>query len=146
MPYQRVFWEDRVLDVNNNVLVEGTPVNEINLNNSEEGTSAAAIELDVLTQHMLQNNRHLSDLAGEVGEVILTNTETYPFNNSFATVSFLIPRNTLNYRVLVEIVSSVGEVGEVIISAKQLNGMGIEFTGSGSSATIKYYIFGGVQQ
>lgn len=101
---------------------------------------------EVIGQQVLQNKRILADLEGEIGQTTLTNSQEYPFNNSGTTVNLLKARDTLNYRVEVEVVSSVGIVGDVIVYDKQLNGFKIRHTGSATTVVVKYYVQGGMYQ
>lgn len=80
------------------------------------------------------------------GTVSLTNTLAFPFNNSKTTVSLSPVRENTNYIVLTEITAAVGNVGEVEISDKATNGFAIAYTGSASSATIRYIVLGGYQE
>lgn len=77
------------------------------------------------------------------GTVSLTNSEAFPFNNSQTTVSLPQARETTNYIVLTEVTAFSGNVGEVAISDKLVNGFKIGYNGSASSATIKYTVVGG---
>ncbi len=77
------------------------------------------------------------------GTVTLVNTKQYPFNNSEKTVALSASRNNQNYMVYTEILSSDGEVGDIAISGKAVNGFKLAFTGSASQAVIKYCVVGG---
>lgn len=83
------------------------------------------------------------ELIGEVGTVTLNNSETFPFNNSMVAVSLAKPRTTQNYIVIVDVLAAVGNVGEIVITDKLINGFKIGFTGSASSVTVKYKVIGG---
>jgi len=144
--YTKTQWQDHIIDASGNVIQQGTPVNANNLNNIENGIFEDRETLFVLTQQMMQHKRLLADLEGEVGQVTLTNTQAYPFNNSKITVALQKARDTLNYTVQTEIVSAVGFPGDIKISDKQLNGFKIEFTGSATSVTVKYIVRGGMYQ
>jgi len=95
---------------------------------------------------VLQHKRTLSDLEGEIGEITLTNSQAYPFNNSIQTVALIKLRDTMNYRVLTEVLTAQGIVGDIKITDKLLNGFKIEFTGSATSVTVKYFVQGGMYQ
>lgn len=144
-PYNRTYWKDHVVD-GQTVIQQGTPQSATNFNNIEEGIFGGGAELDVLGQQMLQHKRLLSDLEGEIGQVTLTNNQVYPFNNSVQAVALAKSRDTLNYRVLTEVLAAQGMVGEVRITDKALNGFKIQFAGSATSATIKYFVQGGMYQ
>lgn len=147
MSYTRIIWQDHVVDQQTgDVIQQGTPQSAKNFNNIEEGTLAANELGAVLAQQVAHNTRILADFEGEIGEVVLTNTQEYPFNDSAKTVALAKPRDTLNYRVSVEIVSANGITGDIKIYDKQVNGFKITFTGSAKSATIKYYVQGGMYQ
>ncbi|MDQ7790231.1 MAG: hypothetical protein U1D96_05460 [Eubacteriales bacterium] len=144
-PYNRTYWKDHVTD-GATVIQQGTPQSATNFNNIEEGVFAGGVELDILGQQLLQHLRLLSDLDGMIGEITLTNSQIYPFNNSIQTVALAKPRDTLNYRVLTEVLSAQGMAGAIRITDKALNGFKIQFTGSATSVTIKYFVQGGMYQ
>lgn len=143
---ERLIWVDHVVDEQGNIVQQGTPLSARNLNRIEDNTWEIHEISAVLTQQVMQHKRLLADLEGEVGQVTLTNTQAYPFNNSKVTVALQKARDTLNYTVQTEIVSAVGFPGDIKISDKQLNGFKIEFTGSATSVTVKYIVRGGMYQ
>lgn len=80
----------------------------------------------------------------EKGSVTLTNSETFPFNNSQKSVSLAAERATKDYIVtIVSATASTGNVGEVIVSDKLVNGFKLAFTGSAASVTVEYMVTGG---
>jgi hypothetical protein len=96
-------------------------------------------------------NNAAANNAKLIMSVTLTNTEAEPlwFNNS--SIAVALPtgqnRNNLDYTVQWETVSvSGGDLGEVQVSAKQLNGFTIAYTGTATSVTLKLYIQGGLWQ
>ena len=145
-PYNIIKWQDEVMDQNENILQEGTLHDEVNMNRMEEGIYESSLMAYMLTQRDIQQKRVLADLEGEVGEVPLLNTEIFPFNNSIKTVALKKTRDTTDYRIHTEVVSADGNVGDILITDKQLNGFKIAFTGSATNVTIKYYIQGGMYQ
>jgi hypothetical protein len=128
------------------VIQEGTPQSATNFNNIETGIFANDSLGALVVQEVMQHKRALTDLEGESRQVTLTNNQQYPFNNSVQTVSLTKPRDTLNYTVATEVVSSNGFVGRVEVYDKQLNGFKIRYTGSATSATIKCIVQGGMYQ
>jgi hypothetical protein len=82
-------------------------------------------------------------------QVTLTNTDTEPswFNNSARAINFPTGanRNNLNYSVQWELASeSGGDVGDVLVTGKQLNGFTIAYTGGAKSVALTLYIQGGL--
>ena len=75
--------------------------------------------------------------------VELKNTASYPFNNSAKTVSLAITRDNTDYTVDVDIQAHAGNVGEIQIYDKQLNGFKVKYDGSAESATLILRIKGG---
>lgn len=146
MAYDMTKWIDHIVDEDDNIVQQGTPISAHNLNHLEEAVFTNTAINKVLEQELKQHKRLLSDLEGEVGEINLTNSLQYPFNDSAATVALEKARDTLNYRVDVEVVSSVGTVGDISVYDKQLNGFKIKFSSSATSATIKYIVQGGMYQ
>ncbi len=146
-PYNMKQWKDHIVDeATQEVIQEGTPVSASNMNNMETGILGNDGLASVLIQQSMQYKRNIADLEGELREISLTNTQEYPFNNSEITVALLKERDTLNYRVLTEVVSSNGIVGDIIVYDKAKNGFKIKYTGSAASATIKCFIQGGMFQ
>lgn len=144
---ERLIWVDHVVDEQGNIVQQGTPLSARNLNRIEDNTWEIHEISAVLTQQVMQHKRLLADLEGEVGQVTLTNTQAYPFNNSKVTVALQKARDTLNYTVQTEIISASGGFpGDIKISDRQLNGFKIEFTGSATSVTVKYIVRGGMYQ
>ena len=80
----------------------------------------------------------------EAGTVTLTNDQAFPFNSSQVTVPLVTERANQNYIVDYEVTASVGNVGDIIVSAKLVNGFKIEHTGSATSVTVKYQVLGGM--
>lgn len=151
--YKPTEWEDRVLDQDTgDVLVDGTPVNEVNLNNIETGTHDSHTALAVFIQYFMQFDRWVrqkvadftAEFLNEIQTVTLTNSLTFPFNDSVYTVSLATPRKTLNYDVSWEVTAADGNVGDIVVSDKQLNGFKIAFDGSATSVTLKIRIKGGM--
>jgi D-serine deaminase-like pyridoxal phosphate-dependent protein len=81
----------------------------------------------------------------EKGSVVLVNTKQYPFNDSVATVALKAERADRDYFVFTEVLSAAGEVGDVIVSAKAVNGFKLAYTGSAERAEIGYQVTGGGQ-
>jgi len=145
-PYDIIRWQDEVIDQNGDIMQEGTLHDEVNMNRMEGGILESHLLATMLLQQGIQQKQILADLEGEIGQVALTNSETFPFNNSIKTIALQKQRDNLNYRVITEVISADGEVGNVIVTDKQLNGFKIAFTGSAKNVTIKYYVQGGMYQ
>jgi hypothetical protein len=85
----------------------------------------------------------LRALIPEVGSVSLSNTKQYPFNDSEVIVALSAARASDSYTVQTELLSSDGEAGDVVVSGKALNGFKLAYTGSATSADIRYSVTGG---
>ena len=96
-----------------------------------------------LLEEVVNHQRKIKDLDGQVIDVTLTNTLDYPFNNSKKTIA-INPKDTLEYRVYVEIQGNIANVGDVIITDKQVNGFKIAYTGSAKSVKIRCFVTGGM--
>ena len=79
----------------------------------------------------------------ETGFVTLVNTKQYPFNDSAATVAIYPEQNCTDYVVLTELVESEGEVGDIQVCNKAVNGFCIAFSGSARRAGVRYIILPG---
>ena len=80
----------------------------------------------------------------ESGQTTLTNTKKFPFNDSQKSVALAKTQADINYTVTPEIVSAVGNPGEIVVSDKQVNGFKLAHTGSATSVVVKYIVIGGV--
>jgi hypothetical protein len=150
--YNITQWKDHIVDQNGNVIQQGTNESALNFNNNEGGTLDNQIAVAILLQHQMQREAevdgNISDLsretAAETGTVSLNNTQSYPFNNSKATVPLKTTRQTLNYTVEVLQTSCKGGLsGEIVVSEKTYNGFKVEFTGSATQVTLVYIVKGG---
>lgn len=144
--YDIIRWQDEVIDQHGNILQEGTLHDEVNMNRMEDGILENNLMATMMMQQTMNQKRILGDLEGEIGEITLTNSDAFPFNNSIKTIALAKPRDNMDYRITAEVVSTNGNVGHVRVSDKQLNGFKIEFTGSATSITVKYYVQGGMYQ
>jgi len=144
---ERLIWVDHVVDEQGNIVQQGTPLSARNLNRIEDNTFEVHEMCAVLTQQVRQHQRLIADQEGEVQVINLTNTQSYPFNNSLKTVSLTKTRDTLNYRVFVEVQSVTGGfLGDIIIKDKALNGFKIGYDGSAAAVTLKIWVIGGMYQ
>lgn len=82
----------------------------------------------------------------QTGTKTLTNTLAFPFNNSKSTVALNPTKENTNYVVLPEVTAFQGNVGEIVISDKAVNGFAIAYTGSASTVTVKYTVLGGYEE
>lgn len=140
--YKRTKWLDEVKDADTGELIQkGTDQSAGNFNNMENGISdnntAAALLLIAAGQIIAEQT---------VEEIVvqLTNSTSYPFNNSVKTVSMATTRTNTSYSVEAEVVEHDGEVGHIFVTDKLLNGFKVRYDGSAASATIKLIIKGGM--
>lgn len=132
------------IPVEGEVLQEGTPQSAANFNHMEFGILEAHAMAGLLVIAAIHARQKLDDLAGEVIEVTLTNSDVYPFNDSQKTVALPTSRNSANYTVEPEIVSVAGGfVNGVEITDKLVNGFKVAFTGSASEVKLKLFVKGG---
>lgn len=168
--YRQTEWQDRVTEyedryretenpdgtfthtpVEGEIIQIGTPQNQTNFNNMENGIQDATLAAQILGWGNLHQQRRNdvveADALGEYHEVTLTNTQGFPFNSSVdspTTVALTTTRHSLFYTVDTEVKEHIGLVGDIIISGKALNGFKIAYTGSGSSVTLAVRIKGGM--
>lgn len=145
--YNQTHWLDKVVDPDTQEVIQpGTPQSAGNFNNMENGIQDASV---ALAQMMIANREmeHQLEKEAEVEEhtITLTNNQAYPFNNSKTTVNLTKVRANKTYLVDVEITAhSGGEVGDIKITDKLLNGFKVEFDGSATSVTVTLRIKGGL--
>lgn len=99
---------------------------------------------DFLTIQVLQNARMLETVRGESSTVKMTNNQEYPFNNSGSTIALIIPRDTTDYFVTIEVLDEVGgSAGNITVYNKLANGFKIKFDGSAKQVVVRYNVTGG---
>ena len=106
-----------------------------------DGDLATTLIMNRLRQHIWQNEDDA--LVCEEGTVSMTNNQKFPFNNSQKTVALVKAQKNTKYVVIVEDVTA-GNVGDIVVTDKQVNGFKIAYTGSAASATAKYTVIGGI--
>lgn len=157
--YQRTYWQDHVRVPDNTyniksngdgtstitpagkVMQQGTSQDQSHFNNMEVGISDAHAAIGLLLNFARQNAWVV-----ERGQVDLTNTGIYPFNNSAKTVALDTVQDVTDYIVVAEAASAAGNVGEIVATDKLANGFKLGYTGSAKSATIKYTVIGGLMK
>ena len=169
--YNRTFWVDETdqyenrytetanadgtithTKVTGEVYVEGTPQSARNFNNIEDGIMDAhvahALLLQAFREKGWEDDDRLEATVQETGTVSLTNSQEFPFNNSKKSVALANVRDNLNYVVVVvsKTAADGGNIGEIEISERQVNGFKIAFTGSSKSVTVVYAVIGGYNQ
>lgn len=140
--YNATKWKDEVVDADTGeVIQEGTDQSAAHFNNAEEGISdndpAARLMLLALS-------RTIDEVDTEVQTVTLTNTKSYPFNNSDVTVALETARNDTSYTVEATVGDHEGCVGDVTVHDQALNGFKVKYDGSATSVTITLRIKGGM--
>lgn len=123
---------------------QGTPQNATNFNTMDLAAYEAMLIGNENTRMLMQTMRDLSGVKGMAVDVTLTNTQTYPFNNSKATVTLPNLRISDDYYVVVEVLEANGMVGEFDVSEKLLNGFKLAYTGSATSVKVRCHITGGM--
>lgn len=168
MGYQVTDWKDHVTEYENRyretanadgtithekeegeVIQQGTPLSATYLRNMEYGIKdaheAAALLLNALRQGVWRIEALEKATIQEVGEKTLTNSQKFPFNNSVSTVALTNIRDNLNYVVVIVSVTGSGNVGEVEVTDRLVNGFKLAYTGSSPSVTVKYAVIGGYE-
>ncbi len=137
------------------VIQQGTAQSATNFNNMEEGIQDATLAGQFVAwgnlQQQRQNDAHQaktdSEVLGESHTVTLTNTAKLPFNSTMdnpTTVALTKTRKNLYYTVEAEVTAHTGEIGEIHITDKALNGFKVSYDGSGTSVTMTLRIKGGM--
>ena len=140
--YRNTQWIDEVKDQDTEeVIQEGTPQSAGNFNNMEHGISDAHLAAALL---IIQSGLTADQVATEEKAVTLSNSQSYPFNNSTQTIALSRVRNFTDYTVEAEITDHDGNVGDVRIFDRMLNGFKVAYDGSAKSATIRLRIKGGM--
>lgn len=140
--YRRTFWLDKVEDVDTHEIIqEGTDQSAGHFNNAEHGISDVNLAAALI---LISSSLTAEQVATEERTITLTNSQSYPFNDSTKTIALATARNFTDYTVEAEITAHDGNVGDVRIFDRMLNGFKIAYDGSAKSATIKLRIKGGM--
>ena len=108
--------------VEGEVIQQGTPQNATNFNHLETGTSNATELAALMALMAIHQQQATADLQGETMTVALTNSQSYPFNNSQKAVALKSERNHIDYTVEAEVTDYVGGFpGDIIITYMCLN-------------------------
>ncbi len=99
----------------------------------------------IYNENLVKIEKGFNDREMEVGTVTLTNTKQYPFTNAEQTITLLIPRNDLDYVVFAEVTEADGTCELMPCYDKQLNGFKLNYVGNATTATVKYYVTGGLE-
>ncbi len=137
------------------IIQQGTAQSATNFNNEENGIQDAHIAAHIMgfgnLHQQRQNEKHQAqtdaEILGETKTVTLTNTAPYPFNSTEdnpVTVALATTRKNLYYTVEATVTDHSGQVGEIHITAKALNGFKVSFDGSGKSVTLTLRVKGGM--
>ena len=141
------------------IIQQGTAQSATNFNNAEGGIQDATLAAQITAWGNLQqqrmNDAHMEEIdasfdaevTGETKTVTLTNSAAYPFNSSSdnpTTVALTTTRKNLYYTVEATVTAHTGEVGNISITDKALNGFKVSFDGSGTSVTLTLRIKGGM--
>lgn len=108
---------------------------------NEDGDIASTLIINRLRQHIWQNEDEA--LICEEGTVTLSNTQKFPFNDSRVTVALAKTQKDTKYVVVTDVQTVAGNIGDVTVTDKQVNGFKIGYSGGAASVTVKYYVIGG---
>ncbi|NNV06202.1 signal transduction protein [Geobacillus sp. MMMUD3] len=147
--YEATVWEDRVLDeATGQVIVEGTPVDEENMNNIEAGILVAHYDIGLLaaflSQQAMLNAKELEKYKKQrlvQGQATITGSSSNGYfrdSEPFVQVNLtgFAQINAPNYDVIVTPISGdSGFVGRLEVYDKTQNGFKVKMTGSASSVT-----------
>lgn len=140
--YKRTFWLDKVVDTDTGeVIQEGTDQSAGHFNNAEHGISDVNLAAALI---LISSSLTAEQVATEEKTITLTNNQSYPFNNSKQTIALTTARNFTDYTVEAEVLEHSGNVGDVKIFDRMLNGFKVAYDGSATSVTIKLRIKGGM--
>ena len=120
------------------VMQEGTPQDQAHFNHLEDGVFDAHIAIELLLNALRQQSWEI-----ETGEITLTNTQAFPFNNSVKTVNLQTHRENGEYIVIPVASAPTGNIGDIVVSDRLTNGFKLAYTGSAPSVTVKYTVIGG---
>ena len=126
----------------------GTQISATNLNQMDHGIQDAKVGAELILNALRQIGWRTDALekatVQETGTKTLTNTKSFPFNDSKASVSLSKTQKNTQYVIIAEVSTVAGNIGDINVSDKLVNGFKIAFTGGAKSVTVKYYVIGGI--
>ena len=121
--YRRTFWLDKVVDADTGEQIqEGTDQSAGHFNNAEHGISDVNLAAALI---LISSSLTAEQVATEERTITLTNSQSYPFNDSTKTIALATARNFTDYTVEAEVLDHSGNVGDVRIFDRMLNGFKI---------------------
>ena len=127
------------------VMQEGTPQSATNFNHMENGIHDAHVAEAIFMQAKMHQQEEVERRLGEHDAEFSSETGTVTLTNSGTTVALKTVRKTMNYDLDIEVVEVAGgQVGDVIVYDKQLNGFKLKFEGSAKTVKVKYKVRGGM--
>lgn len=108
---------------------------------NQDGDVASKLILNALRQHIWQSEDEA--LICEEGTATLHNTKKFPFNDSKQTLALANRQRNQEYVILAEATTVAGNIGEITVSDKAVNGFKMAFSGGAKEVAVKYYVIGG---
>ena len=108
----------------------------------EDGDIASTLIINRLRQHIWQNEADAP--LCECGSVTLNNSSKFPFNNSKQSVALVKQQANNNYAVIAWTESEAGNIGDIQVTEKQVNGFKVSYSGSAATAVVNYIVIGGI--
>ncbi len=130
------------------VMQQGTPQDQTNFNNIESGIVDAHAAAALLLNFARQTGWRVDQIEDYIkkknsviiGTASLTNSMEFPFNNSIQTISLGTSLDNVYYDVETKVTASAGNIGEIEVSDKLVNGFKLSYTGSASSVTVAWAV------
>lgn len=142
--YDRTYWVDHVTDEDGEVIQQGTLLDQAHFNLLEEGVSDSYLAQAIMNFKQIQTD---FEYQPEVQTVSLSMNSSYPwpFNNKETTVALSQLRENTSYHVAINVDEySGGEIGNIQVLDRALNGFKLRHDGSATSVTVTLRIEGGM--
>ncbi|MCD8397514.1 MAG: hypothetical protein LUD12_10125 [Lachnospiraceae bacterium] len=142
--YDRNYWVDHVKDESGEVIQQGTLLDQAHFNPMEEGISDAYLAEAISVFGQVQKD---FEYQPEVKTVSLSMNSSYPwpFNNKETTVALSQLRENTSYHVAINVDDySGGQIGNIHVLDRALNGFKLKHDGSATSVTVTLRIEGGM--
>ena len=131
-------------DIAAQVAKEAQDIATLTKQESEDDHNARQTSAELL-RAILLHDTEVNALKGEVITKTLTNSLTYPFNNSKTTIQLSGPKVNSDYTVDIQVDDvEGGAVGDFYVTDKLINGFKLEYTGSATSVAVTLHIRGGI--
>ena len=143
MAYPRTYWVDHVTDQNNEVIQQGTLMDQAHFNNAERGICDVSLAQSITAFRQMQESYDYEDELHTLD--LAMNNLPWPFNNRETTVALRQLRESINYDVNVTVLAfGGGLLGNIRVLDRARNAFKLLHDGSATHVQVSVRVSGGM--